>query len=50
MVKALKPVKDAWINKGSGLLDFKEDIHDDPPHILFMNEDGHTPEKEKYCR
>ena len=50
MVKALKPVKDAWINKGSGLLDFKEDIHDDPPHILFVNEDGHTPEKEKYCR
>jgi len=49
MVKSLKSVKEAWINKGSGLLDFKEDILIDPPHILFVNEDGHTPDKEKLC-
>ncbi len=50
MVNALKSVKKAFINKGSGILDFKEDILELKPDILFVNEDGHSIEKEKLCR
>jgi len=50
MVKALKAVTDAWINTGSGLLDFLDDIKKFKPDIFFVNEDGHTPDKEKICR
>jgi cytidyltransferase-like protein len=50
MVKALKYVKDAWINSGSGLLDFKKELKALQPDILFVNEDGYSPEKEKLCR
>ena len=50
MVKALKCVKEAWINSGSGVLDFKEDLIKLKPDILFVNEDGHSFEKEKLCK
>ena len=50
MVKALKVVKDAWINKGSGLLDFKEEIASLQPDIFFVNADGHTLAKENLCK
>ncbi|MDX9892734.1 MAG: hypothetical protein RBS29_09585 [Bacteroidales bacterium] len=50
MVTALKSVKGAFINKGSGILDFKEEIIELQPDILFVNEDGHTIEKERLCR
>jgi cytidyltransferase-like protein len=50
MVKALKSVKDAWINKGSGLLDFLEEIKELKPDILFVNADGHTAAKEQLCK
>ena len=50
MIKALKAVAGAWINTGSGLLDFLEDIKTFQPDIFFVNEDGHTPDKEKICR
>ncbi|MDP4239053.1 MAG: adenylyltransferase/cytidyltransferase family protein [Bacteroidota bacterium] len=49
MVKALKVVKDAWINKGSGLLDFLEEVKALKPDIFFVNADGHTPTKESLC-
>ena len=49
MIKALKAVKDAWINTGNGLLDFKEDIINLKPDILFVNEDGDTPLKKELC-
>ncbi|MCX6232328.1 MAG: adenylyltransferase/cytidyltransferase family protein [Bacteroidetes bacterium] len=49
MIKALKTVKQAWINSGSGVLDFKEDLIRIRPDILFVNEDGHTSEKAKLC-
>ena len=42
MVKALKVVKDAWINTGSGLLDFKEEIASLQTRYIFVNADGHT--------
>lgn len=50
MVKALKSVKHAWINSGSGLLDFEEDLRRIQPDIFFVNEDGHTPAKELLCK
>lgn len=49
MVKALKAVKEAWVNSGSGLLDFEQDLIAFRPDIFFVNEDGHSPEKEKLC-
>ena len=49
MVQAIKHVKDAWINSGSGLLDFEKEIHELKPEIFFVNEDGFTPDKVKLC-
>ena len=50
MVKSLKVVKDAWINSGSGLIDFLEEIKTLQPDIFFVNTDGHTPAKETLCQ
>ena len=50
MVNSLKCVTKAWINRGNGVLDFKEDLIDLNPDILFVNEDGHSYEKEKLCK
>ncbi len=49
MVKAIKHVKDAWVNRGSGLLDFSKEITELKPDIFFVNEDGFTPDKIKLC-
>ncbi|MDR1561956.1 MAG: adenylyltransferase/cytidyltransferase family protein [Dysgonamonadaceae bacterium] len=50
MVKSLKAVKDAWVNKGSGLIDFLEEITLLKPDIFFVNSDGHSILKEHLCR
>lgn len=50
MVKALKVVKDAWINSGCGILDFEDDLKRLKPDIFFVNEDGHSPAKEALCK
>lgn len=50
MVKALKAVKDAWINSGSGLIDFDKEIKELKPDIFFVNADGHSALKEKLCK
>jgi cytidyltransferase-like protein len=50
MVKALKSVKDAWINGGSGLIDFLEEIKRLKPDIFFVNSDGHSSLKEQLCK
>lgn len=49
MIKALKVVKDAWINQGSGLLDFEREILLLRPDILFVNEDGDALLKQSFC-
>lgn len=49
MVKALKVVKDAWVNSGDGILDFEEDVKRLMPDIFFVNSDGHSPAKEQFC-
>ena len=50
MIKALKSVTNAWVNSGSGLLDFLDDLKNFKPDIFFVNEDGHTPDKEMICK
>ena len=50
IIKALRVVADAWVNTGSGLLDFLDDLKKFKPDIFFVNEDGHTPAKEKICQ
>lgn len=49
MVKALRVVKDAWINSGSGHLDFEKELRTLKPDIFFVNEDGFTPSKHRLC-
>ena len=49
MVQALKMVKDAWINSGSGLMDFEKEVSELHPDIFFVNEDGFTPDKQEFC-
>jgi cytidyltransferase-like protein len=50
MVKSLKTVKDAWINSGSGLLDFLDELKVLKPDIFFVNSDGHSAMKEQICK
>lgn len=50
MVRALKVVKEAWINTGSGMLDFVDQLKALKPDIFFVNTDGHTHAKEELCR
>ena len=50
LLEALGCVKQCTINTGSGILDFLDDLDDLRPDILFVNEDGNSPEKEDLCR
>jgi cytidyltransferase-like protein len=50
MVKSLKSVKDAWINRGNGIIDFLEEIETLKPDIFFVNSDGHSALKEELCK
>ncbi len=49
MVKAIRYVKDAFINAGSGLLDFVPTVDWLKPDILVVNEDGASEEKRLFC-
>lgn len=50
MVKSLKAVKDAWVNRGGGLLDFLDELKELKPDIFFVNGDGHSALKEQICQ
>jgi len=50
MLEELRCVKRCIINSGRGILDFVDDLESIRPDILFVNEDGNSPEKEKLCR
>lgn len=50
MVKSIRHVQDAWINSGSGLMDFEKEIRELKPNIFFVNEDGYTPDKQSLCQ
>ena len=49
MVKAIRYVKDAYINAGSGIMDFIPTVDMLKPDILVVNEDGASEEKRKFC-
>ena len=50
MVQSIRFIKDAWINSGSGLLDFEKELRKLKPDIFFVNEDGFTPDKQTLCK
>ena len=50
MLSALACVHQVTVNRGSGLMDFSDDMNILKPDIFIVNEDGHTPEKEQLCR
>ena len=50
MVKSIRYVKDAFINAGSGIMDFVPTLDIVHPDILVVNSDGHSPAKEQLCR
>ena len=49
MVKSIRYVKDAWINSGSGIMDFEKEVIALKPDIFFVNSDGFTPAKKLFC-
>ena len=49
MVKAVKYVKDACINSGSGMMDFVESVDRIKPDVFVVNEDGDSSVKRVFC-
>lgn len=49
MVKSIKYVKDAYINAGSGVLDFVPTLDIVKPDVFVVNSDGGSPEKRHTC-
>ncbi len=50
LLESLSCVRKCVVNSGWGLLDFIEELERERPDILFVNEDGNSPEKEALCR
>jgi cytidyltransferase-like protein len=50
MVRAIRYVKEAYINKGDGYLDFLPTLDIVKPDCLVVNEDGDREEKRALCR
>ena len=49
MVRALRCVKEAWINSGSGIMDFEKEVTQLKPDFFFVNTDGYTAAKKEFC-
>jgi cytidyltransferase-like protein len=49
MVKSIRYVKDAFINSGNGIIDFKNELKMLAPTYFIVNEDGYSPVKEQIC-
>lgn len=49
MVKSIRYVKDAFINAGSGVMDFVPTVEMLKPDVLVVNEDGGNDEKRRFC-
>ena len=49
MVKAIRYVKDAFINTGLGMMDFVETVERVKPDIFVVNEDGSSETKRQFC-
>ena len=50
MVKSIRYVKDAFINSGSGIMDFVPTVDFLKPDILVVNEDGASEQKLQFCK
>ncbi len=49
MVKAIRYVTDAFVNSGSGVMDFVPEVERLRPDVFVVNEDGDTAEKRCFC-
>ena len=49
MVKSIRYVTDAFINPGSGMMDFVETVERVKPDIFVVNEDGGSETKRQFC-
>lgn len=49
MVRSVSYVREAFISRGSGMLDFLEEFHALNPDMFVVNEDGHTLDKQTLC-
>lgn len=49
MIKSLTYVKDVFVARGSGVLDFVSELKEIRPDYFIVNEDGHSPEKKDLC-
>ncbi len=50
MVRAIRHVKEAYINSGSGMMDFVETVERVRPDVFVVNEDGDSEIKRDFCR
>jgi len=50
MVQAVSCVKQVFISRGSGLLDFEQELRQVHPDYLVVNEDGNLQEKRRLCQ
>lgn len=49
VVSSLRHVFKALISRGSGMLDFADDVRDLRPDVFVVNEDGDRPAKRQFC-
>lgn len=49
MVKAIRYVKDAFINAGDGVMDFVPTVEALKPDVFVVNADGSSEQKRKFC-
>ena len=49
MINSIRYVKEAFVNTGSGILDFKEELTELKPDYFIVNEDGFSPAKQELC-
>jgi cytidyltransferase-like protein len=49
MVQSVEYVKEAFIARGSGMLDFEAELRGLQPDIFVVNEDGNLAEKQELC-
>ena len=49
MVKSIRYVKDAFINQGSGIMDFIPTVDMVKPDVFVVNADGSSETKRKFC-
>ena len=49
MLAALKHVKSAFVSRGSGIMDFVDDLKEIRPNVFVVNSDGNTPAKRDLC-